>query len=255
MILTDKLAYASKIRDKSPFLKIASAVFTLILCVLSRSWNFSLIVLIIMGYSTVRYSRVSLKRYIKFMIIPGSFLILSSIALIFDVSKEPLELINIPLGKWYIGAMKSDIFYGLELILTALSSVSCLYFLAVTTPMQDLIMVMQKFKIPKLIIEIMFLMYRFIFIIGDMASATIIAQNCRLGNRGIKEKIRDMGLMLSTVFIRSYHKANHMFDAMEVKNYTGQISVLWEYKKGSTKEKLLAGIYFFIISCLAIVCH
>ena len=255
MILTDKLAYTSKIRNKSPFIKTLVSVFTLILCILSRSWKFSLIILGFMGYSTVKYSRVSLKRYLKFMIVPGSFLILSSIALVFDISNEPLGIFNLAIGNRYIIAMKGNIFYGIELILTALSSVSCLYFLSVTTPMQDLIIVMRKLKIPKLVVEIMFLMYRFIFIIGEMAHDTIIAENCRLGNRGIKAKIKDMGLMLSTVFVRSYHKANGMFEAMEARNYNGEISVLWEHEKGTTKEKIIVCIYFIIVMGLAFVCH
>ena len=244
MILTDKLAYSSQIRDKNPYLKTAFAVGSLILCVVSRKIVFSLLILIIMGYSTLTKSRISPIGYLKFMSIPGVFLILSSISIVFDFSKIPLEMGNLPIGSWYIGTSMADIIYGVQLMMTAMSSVSCLYFLSMTTPMQDLIMVLRRCKIPWLIIELAVLMYRFIFIIGDMTSATILAQNCRLGNGTMKEKIRNMGTMLASVFVRSYHKANRMFEAMEARNYNGQVRVLWEYDKATAKEKILLVMYF-----------
>ena len=254
MIVADKLAYSSKIRDKSPFIKTIFSVSTLLLCVMSRSGIFSLMVMIIMGYSTLTKSRISPIHYIKFMLVPGTFLIFSSLTIIFDFSRIPLELLNLQLGQWFIGTTKENIIYGIELMMTALSSVSCLYFLSVTTPMQDLIMVLRKCKVPWLIIEITVLMYRFIFVIGDMTSATILAQNCRLGNIGIKNKIKDMGLMLSTVFVRSFNKANRLFEAMEARSYDGQIKVLWEYEKATSKDIVLLIFYLIVVGSAAFLC-
>lgn len=253
MILTDKLAYSSEIREKSPYMKTAFAVGNLILCVLSRKIIFSLFILIIMGYFTLSKSRISLVGYLRFMSYPGLFLILSSISIVFDFSKIPLDLVNLPVGRWYIGTSVEDILYGVQLMMTAMSSVSCLYFLSMTTPMQDLIMVLRKCKIPWLIIEIAVLMYRFIFIIGDMTSATVLAQNCRLGNVTMKDKIQNMGAMLASVFVRSYHKANRMFEAMEARNYNGQVRVLWEYDRATTKEKILLTMYFLLAIVVAVL--
>ena len=253
MILTDKLAYSSTIRNKSPYLKTAFAVGNLILCVMCRKIVFSLLILIIMSNSTLTKSRIAPMEYLKFMAIPGTFLILSSISIVFDISREPMELVNLSVGSWYIGTHITDIIYAVQLMLTAISSVSCLYFLSVTTPMQDLIMVLRKCKIPWLIIEIAVLMYRFIFIIGDMASATLLAQNCRLGNKTMKDKIKNMGIMLATVLVRSFHKANRMYEAMEARNYDGQMCVLWECDKATTKEKILIVIYFILAMAMAVL--
>lgn len=253
MILTDKLAYSSEIRDKSPYVKTVFALGNLILCVISRKIIFSFFVLIIMGYSTLSKSRISLYDYLKFMSFPGAFLILSSISIVFDFSNLPLELVNLSVGRWYIGTSEADIIYSVQLIMTAMSSVSCLYFLSMTTPMQDLIMVLRKCKIPWLIIEITVLMYRFIFIIGDMTSATVLAQNCRLGNGNMNDKIQNMGTMLASVFVRSYHKANRMFEAMEARNYNGQICVLWEYDRAAAKDKFLLIMYFVLAIVVAVL--
>ena len=138
-------------------------------------------------------------------------------------------------------------------MMTAMASVACLYFLSVTTPMQDLIMVLRKCKIPWLLIEIAVLMYRFIFIIGDMVAATVLAQHCRLGNKTMKDKIKNMGTMLATVLVRSFYKSNRMYEAMEARNSNGQMCVLWECEKATTKEKFFLVLYFIVIVAIAVL--
>ena len=102
MIMIDKLAYSSELRYKSPCLKAFVSVSTLFICVIARLPLISLLILLCMGSLTVFIGKTSLKYYLKLMIIPLGFLILSTIAIIVNISNEPLSSISILLFDKYI---------------------------------------------------------------------------------------------------------------------------------------------------------
>ena len=138
MIVIDKLCYQSRLRYENPGEKFAFAVITLCICVMSRSIAVACIVLAVTGILTVWKGGIPVSRYLKFLTIPLAFLLLSTLAIILNLKKAPLDLFAIPLGNWYLTSSKAALLYAGQLILTALSSVSCLYFLAFTTPMPDI---------------------------------------------------------------------------------------------------------------------
>lgn len=255
MIIIDKLAYASPIRDKSPFLKGLFAVGTLLFCIAVRSFVVSIFIMCVMGYLTVKFSRVSFYKYFKLMTAPAAFLAVGTVAIAFNITKEPMDLWNIQIGANYIATSVKSMTYAIELIVVALAAVSCLYFLSLTTPMLDLVQLMKKCKLPWLFIELTILMYRFIFVIGDMAAAIMLSQECRLGDITLKQKIKSMGQMLSVVLIRALNKSNRLYDAMESRCYDGRIEVLWDNKKSTFKEKVAVAIYFSVLIFIAIICY
>mgnify|MGYP003369860735 CR=1 FL=1 len=254
MIVIDKLAYASAIRDKSPFVKGAFAVGTLFFCVAVRSFVVSIFIMLIMGYLTVKFSRVSFYKYVKLMTAPFAFLTVGTIAIAVNFTTEPMDLFNIDIGEHYIAVSVASLTYALRLIFTALSAISCLYFLSLTTPMLDLVQVMKSMKLPWLFVEITILMYRFIFVLGDMAAAIMLSQDCRLGNITFRQKINSMGQMLSVVLMRALDKSNKLYDAMESRCYDGRIEVLWDSKKAEKKDLIFMVIHFVILTVLSLFC-
>ena len=165
MLTIDKLCYNSKLRHVNAGEKFAFTMLTLLLCVCSRSIVIACIVLTATGILTVYKGGIPLFRYVRFMTVPLAFLILSTLAIIFNISRTPLDLFAIPIGNWYLTGSKEAILYALQLILTALYSVSCLYFLSFNTPMPDILNVLGSLHCPKILMELMLLIYRFIFIL------------------------------------------------------------------------------------------
>lgn len=254
MILIDKLAYSSAIRNKSPFLKSAFAIGVLIICVAARSFILSCIILIMMGCATVLYSRTSFFQYIKLMIAPFAFLAMGTVAIAINFTTQPMDLFNIAIGNKYLAVSWYSLAYSIRLILVSLSSISCLYFLTLTTPMLDLMYVLKRLHCPSLIIEIMMMTYRFIFVLLDMAASITTAQNCRLGNINLKTSIKAMGAMLSVLLIRALNKANILFEAMESRCYDGEIKVLYENNRAGIREKVAVICILVILTMVAIWC-
>ncbi len=252
-MIIDKLAYSSAIRYKSPFLKSAFAVGSLIICVGFAAFLPSLIILFLMILLTLKLSKTNGRHYRNLMLAPFTFLLLGTIVLVFDFAKSPVGIVNIHIGSVYVVILFERLIYVMRLILVSISAVSCLYFLILTTPMTDLLLVFRKLHCPNLLIELMMMTYRYIFVLFEMAIAISTAQNCRLANVNAKSAIRAFGGMLSTVLFRALQKANFLFDAMESRCYDGKLRVLEEYTKATAAEKVGVFAVLAAISAIAVL--
>ena len=116
---------------------------------------------------------------------------------------------------------------AVRLFFTSSASLSSMYFLSFTTPVNDIVYILKTIKCPKEITELFMLIYRFIFIVLNMAQSISIAQNCRLAQRTFKTRINSMALMLSSVFVLSYNKSLFMYNTRSrVRCYSGDINFL-----------------------------
>lgn len=238
MILIDKLAYSSVIRHWNTGIKCAFALGTLIICVGIRTLPIAILILATMMVLTMRWSTVSGKTYFKMITAPLVFLMLGTIVVAFDFSFSGITYTT------------QSLMYALRLVLVSLAAVSCLYFLTLTTPTLNTLSLLKKAHCPWIVIELTILIYRFIFVLLDIALAITTAQNCRLGNRNLRTRIRSMGQMLARVLVLAMHKSAILFDAMEARCYDGKMQFLFTDTPAKTKEIVLVGI--FLISLLGI---
>lgn len=253
-MMIDKLAYASPWRYKSVSLKTSLAVGSLVICVTVRSFLVSGVVLTIMSCLAVKYSRATLRRYGGMMLWPFTFLVLGTIAILLDLADEPMGIWNVPIGGKYLVITMYSLLYSLRLIVVSLASVSCLYFLVLTTPVLDLMGLLRRLHCPWLVIELMMLIYRFIFVLLDSALSITRAQNCRLGNRDMRTSITSMGNMLAALLVQAVGKASVLFDTMEARCYDGRIRVLSENVPAAKREKLLVFVYLVLLLSMAVFC-
>lgn len=252
MLIIDKLAYTSKIREESPDLKVAFSLSTLVVCIGTNSIVMSIAILLIIGYLTVKYSQISFCRYMKMLSLPIGFLTLSLLGIFFDFSLKAYDFFNIDLGSFYIAVSKGNFINGIKLFSVSLGSVSALYSLALSTPMIDILGVMKRWNLPSILVEITLLVYRFIFILLDMAENITISQNSRLGDISFKRRLNSISMTLSIVLIRALNKANNLYLAMESRCYDGNIRVLWERKKAERKMKVAFCIYLVLLIFLGV---
>lgn len=251
MIAIDKLCYHSNLRYVNAGEKFAFAVLTLLACVISRSIAIAGIVMIVNGILSVHKGGIPLSRYIGFLRIPLVFLLLGTLAIVLNLSKTPFDLFAIPIGSYYLTGSKAALLYAVQLILTALAAVSCLYFLSLHTPIPDILNVLRQLHCPRLLIELMLLIYRYIFVFLDTAAAITTAQHSRLGNKDYRTSLKSFSALASALFIRAIKKSNALYDAMESRCYDGTIRVLNETYPPKKKE--IAAIIIFEICLYTLV--
>lgn len=213
--------------------KFIFSMVTICMLIGSRSIVMGLAVLLTNTYLIVGLGGISLKRYIHLLRLPVAFLVLSIITIIFNLSKTPFDAFAFKIGGYFITGSWADIHKGFQLFVTAMSAVSCLYFLSLNTTMTDILEVLKKLKVPALICELMLLIYRYIFILMDFAYNIGNAQRARLGDVSYKVQMKSFVLLVQSIFVRAIKRANAQFDAMEARLYDTRILVVSEYEKAS----------------------
>lgn len=252
MILIDKLCYQSKLRYVNATEKFVYAVLSLVFCVVSGSAAVAVPVFLVNGILTVGKGKIPLSRYIKLLLIPMAFLILGTAAILVNVSAVPLEAFAFPIGKWYLTGSVKSVIRVLRLCITALAAVSCLYFLSLNTTMTDILGVLRKLHLPDLLIELMLLIYRFIFLLMETAAAIMTAQESRLGNRDYRTRIRSFGAMASALFVQAVKRSNMLYDAMESRCYDGTIRVLTQEQPARKNEVIWIAVYEILLLLITI---
>ena len=116
------------------------------------------------------------------------------------------------------------------MIFKALGAVSALYMMTLTTPLSELIVVLRKAHIPKVIIELMNMIYRYIFIMLDTHSRMKNSAEARLGYVDFKTSCYSFGQVASNLLIVSLKRGTDYYNALESRCYNGDLQFLEEEK-------------------------
>ena len=227
MFSIDSYAYSNKLRKFHPAEKCAFAMITLIICLAAASLTTSLAVFALMSVAVVGYAGIPGRVFAGFMSVPVSFLLVGVLTIAVTVTKEPVAfLFGLSVQGINIGVTSVGSAAAVSLLFKSLGAVSCLYFLSLTTPMIDIVYVLRKMKVPALFVELMTLIYRFIFVLAETAEKIYTSQSSRLGYGGVKVAFSSLGGLASTLFIKSFHRSQLLFQSLSSRCYTGGLNVL-----------------------------
>lgn len=243
MIPIDRLCWQSRLRQEHPGLKFFYSLSTLCICLVSRSPAVALAALAASAFLTVHRGGIPARRYCRLLALPLTFLLLSSAAIAVNLQRTPLDLFALPVGPLFLTGSRAGLWYALRLALTALAGVSCLYFLSLTTPMTDLLDVLRALHCPRLLTELMLMIYRYIFILTDTARTIRTAQDSRLGSRDFRRSLRSFGMLGSALMIRAVTRSRALYEAMEARCYDGTVRVLSEHRP--LRRSAAAGVVLF----------
>ena len=182
-ILIDEIAYASALRQVSPMWKIFVSLYSLFLCLSSHTWVISVLILCAMLIAMTAIGKTRWHHIIRLMQIPLAFVILGCIMILLQVSHHGEKmLLAIPVGSWYFGVTAESVHQFGQVFLQCLAAVSCLYFLSTSTPMTELFTALRRMHIPGFLVEMMELVYRYIFVLLEAASQIRNAQESAAGS-------------------------------------------------------------------------
>jgi len=255
MIFIDRYAFSSKLKASDPLQKVVFALLTLSVCLWADNAAISALVVFIMGGIIVFKGGTPFRFFVKLMLVPMSFLLLGVFAIAVNISgsSEGLPAAAPVAGIW-VGFSPAGLKDAGRLFLKALGCVSCLYFLALSTPIADLLAALKKLRLPKLLTELMGLVYRFVFILTETAASIHHAQNCRLGYSSFSAAYRSLGSLASTLFIRSFKRSNELYTALEARGYEGELNVLEEKKySGKWSGYIIAAAVNALLILLAVI--
>lgn len=253
MLLIDKYAYINRLRTIHPVEKMAIALLLLLFTLLVKDKIVSLITFMVMSSFTIFVAKIPFSYYIKLLLLPSLFLLSGTLTILFSFAKRdailPPVLFLVKFRDWQIFISANNVDTVISLIFVVLSSISCLYFLTLTTPVQTILQVLRKLKVPQLLIEITEITYRFIFVFLETALKIYQAQNSRLGYRTARLWLHSLSLLISSLFMTVFQRAKELTIAMDSRGYAEDILYLDDrYQYSATNWLIIIGIIAGVVT-------
>jgi cobalt/nickel transport system permease protein len=248
----DAYAYANRLRGLHPGEKILFAAVTVALCIYFRSPVVSGLALVVIVFAIVRLAGIPLRAFWRFLQVPLGFLLTGvlGVLLVGTPPGTPGVILSIPIGPWAFGFTWGSLIQSARILCASAGAVACTLFLAMTTPMIDLTDQLRRWHVPALFVELMMLIYRFIFVLLETASAMHTAQEARLGYTTARRALRSVGMLASNLYLRANARASALFTALTARGYTGELRVLTDEPVWSAR--VLVSIALVDLALLAV---
>jgi len=178
--------------------------------------------------------------------------VLAAVPLLF--TREGEGLFSVPFLAWRWTATEAGLEAVLTILLKSWLSVSAAVVLTATTSAPDLLRALQGLHAPRVLVATVSFMYRYIFVIGEEAQRLMRARECRsavVGESGggtVRWRARVLGNMVGSLFLRSYERAERIYDAMRSRGYDGELKSLATASLGGADYAMLATVFALLIA-------
>lgn len=222
----DSLSYSNRWSQRPPegkaFLGFSAIVLSM---VLSFYWVHGLIVGLL-AYLTVVRAGIPLKRFLGFYTIPLTFLLLAALTLLFSISTTSEGFIwHFAFGRYFFGISAGGLSQVGPIASRCVSTLTALYFLVLTIPIQQMVRLLKRCRVPIFLIELFVMMYRFInvFVTSVVESYQIL--QLRNGFSTYKTSIRSLSLLVVMTYERMILHYEDWQLALQTKNFNGDFHI------------------------------
>jgi cobalt/nickel transport system permease protein len=168
----------------------------------------------------------------------------AALALPFALAALPLvfttpgrELARVPLGPWILAATADGLLRFANVALKSWLSVQAAIVLASSTPFPDLLLAMRAVRLPRLLVAMFGLMWRYLFVLADEALRLMRARLARSGRArsaagqgrrmrpggSLAWRARVAGGMAGSLFLRALERSDRIYVAMLSRGYDGDV--------------------------------
>lgn len=252
LLIMESYSCVSPLAKINPVLKLIFSFILIILVVSLKPILTTIFILITSIFIFTLISKSSLHTYLSLMEAPLIFLLISTIGVIVSIGSVEKGYIDFKIFNHIISISRSSQEFGIRLFITSLTCVSILINIGISTPMGDIIFALRKLKLPWVLIEIMYLIYRYIFSLSYMLKNMQISSLNRFGFKDMKNTYTSAKYISSRLFNNSIRKAFNSYNAMESRLYDGQL-VFLEKKYPFEKKSLFIPFYLIFVIATAVM--
>ncbi|MDR2530258.1 MAG: cobalt ECF transporter T component CbiQ [Oscillospiraceae bacterium] len=249
----DVMAQRSRLNTLNPTLKLAAALALIAVCIASANPYPGLLLTLAMPCIAIHGRTPKLRDYVQTIALPSAFIIIGGLALLFEVCGEPAGALNLRVFSIWLCVSPESQARTAVVVAKAFGASSCMITLGLTTPMPQLIGALRRLRCPDLIVDLMYLIYRYIFILLTLHTEMRDAARSRLGFRTYRTALRSTGDIYSNLLAASYRFASRNFDAMESRCYDSGIRFRESSRRATLPECLICAALFAIAVTLAIM--
>ena len=217
----DRISYQSRWRHVAPEWKF---LLWLLLMVLAFTLPVMGRVVSLTGTAalTCWLARISLWRWCRWMALPLGFLLVGVFTILFSMSHDPQNLwLGFPASHYWLGITRSGLITANDTFWRSLCALAATFWLVLNLPFVQLIVLLKRARVPRLITEQILLTWRFIFILIDEALAIHRAQTLRFGYQSLPKGYRSLAMLVGVLFTRVLIRYQQMATTLDVKLYQG----------------------------------
>lgn len=218
MQLLDGQAHANRLRPRHPLEKLAFAGGLLALSLVLPLAG-SLAILLAVSLATVVGARIRWGLYLRALSVPGAFIALGSLSLLFSVATGP--------HGWQLGLAGIPLASAVQVLARALAAAACLCFLGLTTPAMDWAPVLRQARVPAVMVDLLLIIYRCIFLLGERLTAMHTAQEARLGYASLRNTWRSSGLLGATLLVLALKRARGWERGLAARGFDAALPTPW----------------------------
>jgi len=251
--LLDSVAQNSAFRHIHPGTKLILCLGSLVICLVSSSPYVPLISGVVLSIVLIVPARVSPVLYGELLLGPAIFTVISVIILLFITGGgevvwrfNPAPWLNLAITE---GAIRE----GTLVLCRVFGCSVSLFFITLTTPVTDLFNGMKRARIPFEIIDLMMIIYRYVFIVYDQAVEIWRAQVMRLGYSRLAEAVRTFSTMCGILFISSWNAGEDLIRAMDCRCYNGVFPSLGRSEPMRMSSLVPVLVYLAFLSSILLV--
>lgn len=245
MLAIDEMAYASPAREWSPLGKLLLALALLVASLMASSIIVSSIIFLL-GFGLLFYStRMRFPRVITLLLAESLVIFIIGGAVIAMVTAGDVVW-SASIGPIAVAVTSQGIDLALMVIMRAVAGVTVMLFFATSTPIPYFAGALRQLRLPKELVELTVLVYRYSFLMLEQLNTMYVAAGCRLGFKGIRTKMRTTARLAVGVFTRSLDMAERSQVALNCRCFQGEFRTYREPSRLSARW-VVASILAFVL--------
>ncbi len=219
-MLTEQTAYSNRWRTVSPAAKGCFSLSALVAAFVASSPRMNLLTALLLIAITTMGAGVPLWRYLRIALPTLLFLLVSTATLAFSVS---FSMSSLTLS---LQPATAELPRVALVCSRSLASLTALLFLGLTTPLNDIIGLLRRCRVPALLLDLMTLCYRTLFVLSETVHQTMTAQSARLGYGGLRRSFRSLGCLIAGLTIQIWQRSEALHRAALARNNDGALRFL-----------------------------
>ncbi len=248
----EDIAQNNALREVHPYCKLIAGMGAIVLCLVSTSYLAPLLITIILAGTILFLAKIDVRTYMHLFITPFSFAGVSVAAVILISGGTDVFWSWGPFPWLVLSITREGINEGIVIFCRVLGGTSALCFLALTTPMTELFMILRQWRVPAVLIDLAMIIYRTIFILLEQVIQIYRAQTMRLGYGTFGETIRSFATLCGAVFLTSWNAGEDLVRAMDARCYTGKFAMLDDHRPIEPSSGL-AVMAFLVVSLIVVI--
>lgn len=209
-------------------------------------------VLLVMVLALIWAARLSLVVGLRRSLIFIPFTLVVALSIPFTTAGEPL--FRFYLFAWPFTITDQGFLLFGAVVLRAWLSVLTVGLLTSTTHFVELLRAMKGLGVPKVMVSVISFMYRYIFVLVDEAMRLSVARDSRSadpdgrGGGTFLWRVKVLGGMIGTLFLRSYERSERIYSAMLARGFIGEIRTLGDTSLQPTDLITLAAFLTLLVA-------